>query len=136
DPCREHPERACTQQADRHAKLARRRPRHELTERHGIGEAGFGQPAAAFDELGAEIANMRDWTAERGAAEAQESQKHFPNQSSPSPCGRGGGGGGVELRVAITHIVFFTNRPPSMMAAMLRPSPRNTEMSRYGSPST
>src|SRR5262249_42058479 len=34
------------------------------------------------------------------------------------------------------HRTFFTNRPPSMMAGMLRPSPSSTEMSRNGSPST
>ena len=60
-------------------------PGHELAERHEIGEIPIGHPAAAFDELGAEIADMRDWPAERSAAEAEENQKDFQNRSSPSP---------------------------------------------------
>ena len=42
------------------------------------GEANFGHPAAAFDELGAEVADMGNRAAKRGAAEAEEDQEDIP----------------------------------------------------------
>jgi hypothetical protein len=58
--------------------LARRRAWHELAERDEVGEANFGHPAAAFDELGAEVADMGNRAAKRGAAEAEEDQEDIP----------------------------------------------------------
>jgi hypothetical protein len=58
--------------------LARRRAGHELAECDQVGEAGFRQPAAAFDELGAKVADMGDRAAEGCAAEAEEDQEDIP----------------------------------------------------------
>ncbi len=77
DPGGDHAEWSGAQQADRHAELARCGAGHELAECDEIGETAFGYPAAAFDELRTEIADMRDRATERGAAEAKENAEDF-----------------------------------------------------------
>ena len=49
----------------------------EHTPYREIGETAFVQPAAALDELGAEVADMRHRATERRAAEAEKDQQHF-----------------------------------------------------------
>jgi hypothetical protein len=59
---------ASAQQANGDAHLAARRPGQELGERHQVGVRSFIEPSTALDELGAEVAEMGDWSAERGHA--------------------------------------------------------------------
>src|SRR5262249_55472397 len=68
---------AGAQQAGADADLARRRPRQELAERDEIDIGALVEPAAALDELGVKIAEMRDRPAERGQAELEKDREHL-----------------------------------------------------------
>ncbi|MNT66993.1 hypothetical protein D3C72_2051020 [compost metagenome] len=82
-------------QADRHAHLAAGRPGQELAHRDQIRIGVVVQPAAAVHEFGAEIRQMRDRTAERRQAQAQENQEHFqPGPPSGLRARIGGGSAG------------------------------------------
>src|SRR5262249_39812036 len=59
-------------QTDAEANLAARRSRQKLAEGDDIAEGFLIEPAAAFDEFGAKISEMRDGTAKRHHAHAQE----------------------------------------------------------------
>ena len=77
-PGRERARQAGAQQADRDADLAAGRAGQELAERDDIGIGCLVEPAAARDELVAEIAEMRDRAAEGGQAEPQEDEEDPP----------------------------------------------------------
>jgi hypothetical protein len=62
--------------------LARRRPGQELTQRDQLGVAAIVEPGPALDELGPQVAEVRDRSAERQAAEAQERQSQL---TEPGP---------------------------------------------------
>src|SRR5581483_7606163 len=76
-PGGQSPEIAGAQQPDRESDLAARRTRQELAERHQVRIVRIVEPAPALDELGTEISEMRDRTAEAGEAEPQERQQHL-----------------------------------------------------------
>ena len=59
-------------QAKRKANLAARGPRQKLAQSYEISEGLLVQPAAAHDEFLAEIAQMRNRTAEGGQAKPEE----------------------------------------------------------------
>ena len=64
-------------QADREAGLARRRAGQELAQRDEVGIGALVEPAPALDELGAEVAEMRDRPAEAGQPQSQEGCEHL-----------------------------------------------------------
>ncbi len=63
---------ARTDQPERESELTARGSRQELAQRQQMREARFVEPAAFFDELAAEITEMRHRPTERGNAELQE----------------------------------------------------------------
>jgi hypothetical protein len=66
-----------TQQPDGKSDLAAGRTRHGLRERNDLCIGGLTQPAPAFNELRAKVAEVCDRPAKGGAAEAQESEQHL-----------------------------------------------------------
>ena len=59
-------------------------PGQELTERHEVGVVRLVEPAAPDDVLLAEVAEVRDRSAERGQAEPSRDPEHL-EQRCPSP---------------------------------------------------
>src|SRR6516165_3407707 len=81
---------AAPQQADGETHLARGRPGQELAERDQIGVALVVEPAPPVHELLAEIAEMRDRSAEGGQPEPQERGQDFtPVSGRPRVSGSG-----------------------------------------------
>src|SRR5690606_22564133 len=60
-----------------HADMAGGGAGQELAKRDDVDIGRVVEPLAAFDELGAEIAEMCDRTTEAGAAEAEEGEEYF-----------------------------------------------------------
>ena len=71
-PGGERPEKARARQADGKADLARGRAGQELAERDEFAIGRIGEPAAPFDELIAEIAEMGDGPAKGGETELEK----------------------------------------------------------------
>src|SRR5690348_15529314 len=69
DPRREPTEVARPHEADRESDLAAGGSRQELAERHQVCVGRLVEPAAAHDELVAEISDVRNRPAEAGQAE-------------------------------------------------------------------
>ena len=80
-PCRHHARQPRTQQPDPHPHLAARGTGQKLRQRHEIGIGAVVEPAAALDELVAEIAQMRDRPTERRKPQTQEDEKGFGDGS-------------------------------------------------------
>ncbi len=77
-----HPARA--DHAQRKAELAARGPGKQLAQRQQMRETRVVDPAAAFDQLAPEIAEMRDRPAERGDAEFQKRPPHLADATIPA----------------------------------------------------
>lgn len=63
--------------------LAARRARQELAERDDVGVGHLVEPAAPLDKLDAEIAEMRDRTAERRQPQTQKDAQHLERRAAP-----------------------------------------------------
>jgi len=74
------------QHADRHAGLARRRSRQELAQRDDVGVGRLVEPFPPLDELGAEVAEMRDRAAKARAAEAEEGEQNRDKRPIAGVC--------------------------------------------------
>ena len=96
-------------QADRVAGLAGGGTGQELREAHQVGVGALVEPAPACDELGAEVAEMRDGAAEAGAAEPQEDREHLGDRAGAAGNGRGrcahGGAGSGDGTFTVAGIV-------------------------------
>src|SRR6516165_4870033 len=80
-PSSQRPAIAGADQPDGESGLAGRWARQELAQRDQIDEGLLAQPTAANDKLLAEIADMRDRTAERTDAELEEGPEHFERRA-------------------------------------------------------
>jgi hypothetical protein len=88
DPGRQGSRIPAAQQADGDTHLARGRPRQELAERDQVGVALVVEPAPPAHELLAEIAEMRDRSAEARQPEPKEHGEDFERASAGTPiCG-------------------------------------------------
>lgn len=78
-------------QADAEPDLARGRAGKELAQRDQVGVGAVVHPASAFHDLGAEVAQVRDRSAEGGDAEPEEDAEHLPGGASHGSrrCGHG-----------------------------------------------
>ncbi len=74
-PCRQTAEISGTHEADGKADLTARRAGQKLAQRDEIGIGLFVEPAAAHDELVAEISDMRDRSAEAGQAKLEKDEQ-------------------------------------------------------------
>ena len=81
-PRGESAEQAGAQDADRHADLTAGRAGQELAERDEIGVLRFVDPAPPHDVLVAEVAEVRDRSAERGEAQTHRGAQHFEEGSA------------------------------------------------------
>ena len=90
DPGRQGSGIAAAQKADGDAHLARGRPGQELAERDQVGVALVVEPAPPVHELLAEIAEMRDRSAEGGQPEPKERGQDFTPASARTRIGGSG----------------------------------------------
>src|SRR5271166_2087336 len=81
-PCREPAAMACAHQADGKSDLAARGAGQELAQAHEIGIGLLVDPAAAHDELVAEIPDVSDRSAKAGDAQPEEDEQNFERRTS------------------------------------------------------
>ena len=101
NPCGNAAQPTATQQPDGKAYLAAGRPGHRLRESNEFPICSLSEPAAAFDELRAKVAEVCDRPAKGGAAEAEKDEQHLQRARDLS-------------RVFIRLLPFAFGHSPSM----------------------